>query len=80
MEGSSDGSRGGEVMTRRSKRTRPDDHCGAGARPAEQVMDNGAPVNPLPESVIEQLAELWCEALLANLRRHPVARPISSAS
>lgn len=27
---------------------------------------------PLPEHVIEALAELWCEALLANLRRHPI--------
>jgi hypothetical protein len=27
---------------------------------------------PLPEPLIEQLAELWCEALLANLRRHPI--------
>ena len=26
----------------------------------------------LPEAVVEQLAELWCEALLANLRRHPI--------
>jgi hypothetical protein len=34
----------------------------------------------LPEAVIEQLAELWCEALLANLRRHPVTRPGRRAS
>ena len=27
---------------------------------------------PLPESVVEKLAELWCEALLANLQRHPI--------
>ena len=30
---------------------------------------------PLPESTIEQLADLWCEALLANLRRHPIEPP-----
>jgi hypothetical protein len=65
-------------MSRTSKATRPDRQ--AGVRPAEQLTDNGAPVNPWPESVIEQLAELWCEALLANLRRHPVPRPVSSAS
>jgi hypothetical protein len=41
---------------------------------------NTVPSRQLPDSVIEQLAELWCEALLANLRRHPVARPISTAS
>ena len=27
---------------------------------------------PLSETIIERLAELWCEALLANLRRHPI--------
>ena len=62
------------------KRTRPDVLHHAGARPVEPVRHNGAPVDSLPESVIEQLAELWCEALLANLRRHPLARPLSSAS
>jgi hypothetical protein len=29
-------------------------------------------IQPLPEAVIEHLAELWCEALLANLQRHPL--------
>lgn len=27
---------------------------------------------PLPDAVVEQLADLWCEALLANLQRHPI--------
>ena len=27
---------------------------------------------PLPEHVVDRLAELWCEALLANLLRHPL--------
>ena len=35
---------------------------------------------PLPESAVEQLAELWCQALLANLRRHPIQAPIRHAS
>lgn len=35
---------------------------------------------PLPEDVVEQLAELWCEALLANLRRHPIEPPMRKAS
>jgi hypothetical protein len=30
------------------------------------------PVTPLPEPIIEQLAELWCEALWWNVRRHPL--------
>jgi hypothetical protein len=30
---------------------------------------------PLPDAVVEQLAEFWCEAILANLRRHPIAAP-----
>ena len=29
-------------------------------------------MRPLPDDVIERLADLWCEALLANLRRQPV--------
>jgi hypothetical protein len=34
---------------------------------------NGEPMRrPLPESVIEQLAELWCDVFMANLRRHPI--------
>jgi hypothetical protein len=34
---------------------------------------NGEPMRrPLPDSVIEQLAELWCDVFLANLRRHPI--------
>jgi hypothetical protein len=35
---------------------------------------------PLPEAVIEQLAELWCEAILSNLRRHPIQPEIRRAS
>lgn len=35
---------------------------------------------PLPESIIEQLAELWCEALLANLRRHPLPTALQRGS
>jgi hypothetical protein len=35
---------------------------------------NGEPTRrPLPESVVEQLAELWCEVFMANLQRHPIA-------
>lgn len=30
---------------------------------------------PLPEAVVEQLAELWCDVLVANLRRHPIEEP-----
>ena len=26
----------------------------------------------LPEDLIEHLAELWCEVLLENMRRHPI--------
>jgi hypothetical protein len=33
------------------------------------------PTQPLPDDAIEALAELWCEALLANLRRHPIPIP-----
>jgi hypothetical protein len=29
-------------------------------------------MRPLPEDVIERLADLWCEALLANMRRRPI--------
>ena len=41
-----------------------------------------APVEPreVPEAVIEQLAELWCEALLTNLRRHPIEPAVQRAS
>lgn len=42
--------------------------------------DAGVPRRPLPDAVVEQLAELWCEALLANLRRHPIPHPLSRAS
>jgi hypothetical protein len=28
-------------------------------------------ISPLPELVVEQLSDLWCEALLASLRRDP---------
>jgi hypothetical protein len=38
------------------------------------------PRRPLPDSVVEQLAELWCEALLANLLRHPVEPSLKRAS
>jgi hypothetical protein len=34
----------------------------------------------LPDSVVEQLAELWCEALLTNLRKHPVQPSLKRAS
>lgn len=44
-------------------------------------QEPGQPMRqPLPEEVVEQLARLWCEALLANLRRHPIepsARKVS---
>lgn len=33
---------------------------------------NNAPRRPLPEAVVERLADLWCEALLANLQRRPI--------
>jgi hypothetical protein len=46
--------------------------------PASKETD--VPRQPLPENVIEQLAELWCEALLANLRRHPIGQPMRRAS
>ena len=39
-----------------------------------------APMPPLTEAMIEQLAELWCEALLANLRRHPIEPNIRKVS
>jgi hypothetical protein len=35
---------------------------------------------PLPDVVVEQLAELWCEALLANLQRHPIEPSLKRAS
>ncbi len=35
---------------------------------------------PLPEHVIEQLADLWCELLLADLERHPLEPPMRRAS
>lgn len=34
----------------------------------------------LPEDLIERLAEFWCEALLANLRRHPIEPSEQKAS
>lgn len=37
-----------------------------------RASENSRIMPPLPESLIEQLAELWCEALLANIRRHPL--------
>lgn len=30
-------------------------------------------ITPLPSATIERLADLWCEALLSNLRRHRMA-------
>jgi len=29
-------------------------------------------ISPMPEHIIEQLADLWCEVLLESLNRHPV--------
>jgi hypothetical protein len=46
----------------------------------------GPPENPdvrlprLPDALVEQLAELWCEALLANLQRYPIQPEIRKAS
>lgn len=37
-------------------------------------------MRPMPEETIDRLADLWCEALLANLRRHPVSEPLKRAS
>jgi hypothetical protein len=45
--------------------------------PAPEELDV---LPPLPDAIIEQLAELWCEALLANLRRHPIQPEIRKAS
>jgi hypothetical protein len=47
------------------------------AMPSEDAAETGnrederRMIRPLPDDVIERLAELWCEALLANLRRDP---------
>jgi hypothetical protein len=35
---------------------------------------------PLPDVVVEQLAELWCDVLLGDLQRHPIEHPIQHAS
>lgn len=35
--------------------------------------DGARIMRPLPEPAIEQLAELWCDVFMANLRRHPLS-------
>jgi hypothetical protein len=46
--------------------------------PAAEPIET--PQQPLSDALVEQLAELWCEALLANLRRHPIQPSIRRAS
>jgi hypothetical protein len=36
------------------------------------AQPRGSNIAPLPEPVIEQLADLWCEVLLESLRRRPI--------
>lgn len=47
-------------------------------RPRDSAPRGGS-MPPLSEAAIEQLAELWCEVLLENLRRHPI-EPMRRAS
>jgi hypothetical protein len=42
--------------------------------PSEELI-----MGALPQDVVERLADLWCDALLANLRRHPIVPPSKGA-
>jgi hypothetical protein len=60
----------------------PNDHAVLDVSSGPARPDSGAAPDtarmmpPLPEPVIEQLADLWCELILANLRGHPPAAPL----
>ena len=44
----------------------------SGPPEAGSRQDEPRIMQPLPEDVIERLADLWCEAILANMRRRPL--------
>jgi hypothetical protein len=45
------------------------------APPEDPIVRQVPHREAMPEELVERLADLWCEVLLANLRRHPIVVP-----